>query len=297
MNQFPPPTSPPVPGDEPTESNPTDAPSSSRRRLALAAVAATALGVAGVAVGSQLAAADDAPTDEPTSDRPDEESTGDTDDGDADNTEDDDVGNDDDGEDETESPRGDDATPDDRLPDVDEWFDLDELNTAFDEFHACLSDNLPDLRDGGWIDVEIDGEELPNLDDLGDFDFGDFDFGDFDDDWGTVLGDLVGGSVTVFSPGSADDLTFLDFGDGDGTITITQTDGEIEISTDGDVSTVDADLPFDMTDIDGSELPDIDIEPDPEFDAAFEECSALLPDGGIFDMVGEVMNVFDDLQD
>ena len=71
-------------------------------------------------------------------------------------------------------------------------------------------------------------------------------------DWDTAFEDLLGGSVTVFSPGAEDgDLTLLDFGEGDGTITITQTDGEINVSTDGDVESVDAGL------LDLAELPDI----------------------------------------
>ena len=79
--------------------------------------------------------------------------------------------------------------------------------------------------------------------------------------WAEEFDDLLGGTVTVFTPGADDgDLTLLDFGEGDGTITITQTDGEISLSIDGDVEKLETSLPdlgdFDLGDID---LGDIDL--------------------------------------
>ncbi len=119
---------------------------------------------------------------------------------------------------------------------------LDELDAAFEDFDECLSEQLPDLVGGGWLDV--DGSELPDLDRLGE---------EFDE--------LLAGAVTVFTPGAEDgDLTLLEFGEGDGTITITQTDGEISLSVDGDVEKLETSLPdlgdFDLGDFD---LGDFDL--------------------------------------
>jgi hypothetical protein len=263
------PLPPPSPIDEPT----TPPPTRSRRRLVIAAVAATALGVGGVVAGSQLVAADD----ENTTD----ESTP------ADDAEPVDVVDpiDDDPIDEADS--DDDASDDGDMSDDDEhngdWGlpALDELTTSFEEFQQCLAAQLPDLEDGGWLDLE--GGELPDI-----------------GDWDQEFEDLLGGSVTVFSPGAEDgDLTLLDFGDGDGTITISQTDGMITVSTDGDVETVDAGMPdlsdLDLSDFDLSDfdLSNFEFEPDPEVGAAFENCASLLPGDGIFDMVGELVGDFD----
>jgi hypothetical protein len=267
MNELPPPD----PTQEPIEMPP----STSRRRLALAAVAATALGVGGVIAGSQLAAADDEvpeddtveePADDETVEEPVDEEPADEDAADDDPADEEPV-DEEPADDDRNHPWPDHADGEWEFPDLGELgelIDFDELGTAFEEFDACLSEQLPDLEDGGWID--IDGEEWPEI-----------------GDWDATFDDLVGGSVTVFAPGAdGQDLTFLDFGEGDGTITITQTDGEIDVSTEGDVESIDAALPVD--------LPDFDIEPDPEFDAALEECEALLPDGGIFEMVGDLMD-------
>lgn len=274
VTPFPPPT-PPAPIGEPDAAPP----SGSRRRLVIAAVAATAIGVGGVVAGSQLVAADDenttgepAPTDEaePIEDEqveaePVEDEQVDTDPADQpiDNDSDDEADSSDDEHD------GDWKFP-----------ALDELQTSFSEFEQCLAEQLPDLEDGGWMD--IDSGELPDI-----------------GDWDTAFEDLLGGSVTVFAPGAADgDLTLLDFGDGDGTITITQTDGEIVVSTDGDVDTVDAglldlaELP-DIADLaDLTDLADFEFEPDPEVEAAFEDCVSTLPGNGMFDMVGDLVGDF-----
>jgi hypothetical protein len=272
MTSLPPPT--------PIAEPPTTPPTGSRRRLVLAAVAATALGVGGLVAGSTLASADDEPADETIDD---DERVGD-------------------------------GTWD--MP------SLDELDTAFEDFEACLSEQLPDLVGGGWHDV--DGGELPDIGQLGE-----------------AFDELLGGTVTVFTPGAEDgDLTLLDFGEGDGTITITQTDGEITLSIDGDVENLETSLPdlgdldlgdldlgdfdlgdFDLGDLDLGDLDlgdidlgdidlgdidlgdidlgDIDLgdtgfEPDPELAAAFEECTTLLPGGGLFDMIGEFVDDFGD---
>jgi len=253
------PLPPPAPIDEPTATSPHR----SRRRLALAAVAATAIGLAGVVAGSQLAGADDENDPPPADDTIDGQPI-DEDDPIDDDAVDEPADEDDQADDDAE----------DSDSDSDEWNlpELDELKTAFEDFENCIADQLPDLKDGGWIDIE-DGE----LPDIG--------------DWDQEFEDLLGGSVTVFSPGAEDgDLTLLDFGDGDGTVTITQTDGEITISTDGDVDIVDTALPS-LPDLD---LPDLGFELDPEVDAAFESCASLLPGDGIFDMVGDLVGEFGD---
>ncbi len=265
----------PLPPPAPIAEPPTTPPTGSRRRLVLAAAAATALGVGGVVAGSTLASADDEPAGDETID--DETGGGDT---------------------------TDDVEPVDELPMDDEhdgdgtWDmpSLDELDAAFEDFDACLSEQLPDVVGGGWSDVE--GGEFPDL-----------------EQWTEEFEDLLGGMVTVFSPGAdGGDLTLLEFGEGDGTITITQTDGEITVSTDGDVADLETSLPdlgdldlgdldlgdldlgdFDLGDFDlgDFDLGDMGFEPDPEFTAALEECTALLPGGGIFDMIGEFVDDFE----
>ena len=225
--------------------------------------------------GSQLAAADDAPTtDESTS-------TDDADPVDEEPVDDETVDSepvDEPVNDESDDDASDDADPSDVEPDgghVGDWEfpALDELETAFEEFDQCLAEQLPDFEDGGWMDIE--SGELPDI-----------------GDWDKEFEDLLGGSVTVFSPGAEDgDLTLLDFGDGDGTITITKTDGTISVNTDGDIETVDAGLP-NLGNMGDFDLPDFEFEPDPEVDAAFESCSSLLPGDGMFDMVGELVGEF-----
>jgi hypothetical protein len=254
------PLPPPAPTDEPVTTPPTR----SRRRLAIAAVAATALGLGGVAAGSQLAGADDerdpAPADDTVDGQPVDDDT-------ADEPDDDDQA-DDAGVDEAEDDEHDGVSDEDEG--VWDMPELDDLKSAFEEFENCLSEQLPDLEDGGWLD--FDGGELPE-----------------DGNWDDAFDDLLGGSVTVFSPGAdGGDLTLLDLGEGDGTVTITQTGGEITVVTEGDVQSVDAKLPA-MPDFD---LPDIGFEPDPDVDAAFESCASLLPADGIFDMVGEFVGDF-----
>ena len=264
MSPFPPPT-PPTPVEEPNAAPSTG----SRRRLVIAAVAATAIGVGGVVAGSQLVAADDenttgepAPTDEaePVENEPVDADAADQP-----------VGNDSDDQA--------DSSDDDHDGDW-EFPAFDELEASFSEFEQCLAEQLPDLEDGGWMD--IDSGQLPDI-----------------GDWDTAFEDLLGGSVTVFAPGAEDgDLTLLDFGEGDGTITVTQTDGEIVINTDGDVDTIDAGLPelpdiADLADIaDLTDLADFEFEPDPEVEAAFESCTSLLPGGGMLDMVGDFVADF-----
>ena len=161
---------------------------------------------------------------------------------------------------------------------------LDEWETAFEEFDRCITEQLPAVADGGWIE----SGELPDP-----------------GEWDKAFEDLFGGSVTVFSPGGEDgDLTLLDFGDGDGTITITQTDGTISVSTDGDVDTVEAGFPdlgdlgdLDLGDLDLGDLDLGDVEFDTEVGTAFESCASLLPTDGIFDMVGEFVGDLGDLGD
>ena len=259
------PLPPPAPIDQPIATPP----SGSRRRLIITAVAATALGVGGVVAGSQLVAADD----ENTTDEP--APTDATESVEAGPVEAEPV----------DQPVGNDSDDDADSSDDGDWEfpALDELKMSFSEFEQCLAKQLPDLEDGGWMD--IDSGELPDI-----------------GDWDTAFEDLLGGSVTVFSPGAEDgDLTLLDFGDGDGTITITQTGGEITISTDGDVESVDAGLLdlaelsdiADLADIaDLTELADFEFEPDPDVEAAFENCASLLPGDGMLDMVGDVIGEF-----
>lgn len=267
------PLPPPAPIDEPVATPPTN----SRRRLVIAAVAATALGVGGVVAGSQLASADDETTTDESTPTDDAEPVNDEPVDDEPIDEDDPLDEEDSDED-----APDDADSSDDAEHNSDWEfpELDELKTSFDEFDQCLAEQLPDLQDGGWLDIE--SGELPDI-----------------GDWDKEFEDLLGGAVTVFSPGAeTGDLTLLDFGEGDGTITITQTDGEINVSTDGDVEAVDGGLP-DLSDIDLSDLdlpdfdlPDFEFEPNPEFDAAFETCAALLPGDGMFDMVGEFVGDF-----
>jgi len=270
MTPFPP----PAPDDRrPAPTEPSTS-AGSRRPLAIAALAIAALGVGGVVAGSQLvaAAADDSGDE---SDTPDQN---DTDDGGGPT-------------DDTEQPSNDDLEELTDIFDLDEddlgglldlgglfgldeldlgGFDLGEFGTSFEEFDECMANELPDLE--------------ARVDDV---------FGDFDDalgdllesgEWDAALGELLGDSVTVFDADSDDLLTVLDFGDGDGSITITRTDGAIEINTSGDVVTIDDGLSFEMPDF---QMPE--FESDPEVEAALEECEALLPDGGLFDIIGDVL--------
>ncbi len=254
------PLPPPAPIAQPTATPPP----TSRRHLVVAAVAATALGIGGLAVGSQFAAADgDEPTDQPATaddtiveqpidDTPAEPTTSGVDPADDASV---------DG-----GPADDASVDDDGHPGPWDLPALDELGAAFEDFETCLSEQFPDLMDGGWLGHDADASP-----DAGD----------------QMFDELLDGTVTVFSPGAEGGaLEVLDFGEGDGTITITRRDGEITVSTEGDVESLDAAMP-DLSDLDLS-----DLRPDPAFDAALEECAAVLPGGGIFDMIGDIVGEF-----
>jgi hypothetical protein len=259
----------PLPPPAPTAQPTATPPPTSRRHLVVAAVAATALGIGGLAVGSQFAAADgDEPTDQPATaddtiveqpidDTPAEPTTSGVDPADDASVDD--------------GPADDASVDDDGHPGPWDLPALDELGAAFEDFETCLSEQFPDLMDGGWLGQDADASP-----DAGDQKFD----------------ELLDGTVTVFSPGAEGGaLEVLDFGEGDGTITITRRDGEITVSTEGDVESLDAAMP-DLSDLDVSDLDLSDLRPDPAFDAALEECAAVLPGGGIFDMIGDIVGEF-----
>jgi len=253
----------------------------------VAAVAATALGVGGVVVGSQLVSAGDGGSGDDTAigattveDTTVVDETVPVDDDSGEGVDDD--GLDDDRADSTER-TGDDTSED--PGDLGDLGDLGGLGELLDQFERCFSFEIPDFVDDTLDHVE----ELPDI------------------GWDHALDELLGRSVTVVDPSTDELLRLFEFGDGDGTITVTQKDGKIEVTTDGDVETVDPELSFELPDLglgthggddtdgaDGADDPDDadadagdeaanpDDAEDAE-DAAPEDCELTLPDGGFLD--------------
>lgn len=234
MNTLPPPGPNDAGDSQPTEERPN-----SRRRLALAAAIATTLGIGGIAAGAQLA---NASTDETTTsstdvESPDEQPSAE---GDTDETNDSDVDDVDEGND------ADGGEPTDDEPQAGTT-DLDDFGVAFEEFEACLAEQLADVF----------GEDGP--------------FGD-----ATLFGDIPT-SVTVYvdgEDGEPGEWTSLNLGEGDGSITITKTDGQVEVTSEGDVEEFN-EADFDVRD---DEFEAQWEERAGEFEAAHEACGDLLPD-------------------
>ena len=197
------------------------------------------------------------------------------------------------GDDTTEPKTDDTIEPDaDDTADLDkaDWmnlgglFDLDpEVKAQFDEFEACISEQLGDLDVFGGVDVSGETGVIPSLEDLKDFDF------DKLEDFKIPSGVFVE---------AGDDTGFYEFGDGNGTITITKSGDDIRVNSDGDVSVQTFELSDFGVDKDFS-FPEITPEQQSELDSKWAEitttwesvenaCGDLLPGdflGGMLDDV------------
>ena len=191
--------------------------------------------------------------------------------------------------DDTPEPNTDDTTEPD-ADDTADWmdlgglFDLDpEVKAQFDEFEACISEQLGDLDVFGGVDLVGETGVIPSLEKLEDFDF------DMLEDFKIPSGVFVE---------AGDDTGFYEFGDGDGTVTITKSGDDVKVSSDGDVSVQTFELSDFGVDKDFS-FPEITPEKQTELDSKWAEittawegvenaCGDLLPGdflGGMLDGV------------
>lgn len=139
-------------------------------------------------------------------------------------------------------------------------FDIDpEIAAQFEEFEACISEQLGDLDVFGDLEVIGEGGVIPPFDMLEDLEFP--------------------SGVFVEAGG---DSGFYDFGDGDGTITITKSGDDISVSSEGDVNVQEFELPDFGVEGDFP-IPEITPEQEAEIDETLENvedaCGDLLPDG------------------
>ncbi len=253
-------TFPPPNPDQQIVPSPTSASGGSPRRTASIVALTSGLLVGGVLVGSQFVSANTpSVADEPTTsstDVPDTEAP-------ADDT--------------TESGQHEDGGQEPGWMEFDSLFELDpEVTAQFEEFDACISEQLGDLDLLGGFDV---------IGDVATSSFEEFDF-DFPEGFEPPPGVFVE---------AGDDTGFYEFGDGDGTITITKSGDEISVESDGDVNVQTFELPDFGPDGDFS-FPELTPEQQAEFDAKTAEidaaweaadsaCGDLLPDiiGGMLD--------------
>ncbi len=242
-----------------TEPTTTPAGSSPRRTASIVALTSGLL-VGGVLVGSQFVSANtpsiaDDPTtsstDDPDTEAPSDETT----------------------ESNTDESDGDKAD----WMDLGGLFDLDpEVTAQFEEFEACISEQLGGLDVFGGFDVIGENGVIPPFEKLEDFDFD------------MLEGFEIPSGVFVEAGG---DTGFYEFGDDDGTITITKSGDDVSVSSDGDVSVQTFELPDFGADGDFS-FPEITPEQKAELDSTWETvenaCGDLLPDdffGGVLDGV------------
>ena len=256
MNDSPPP-------NPDTTVTPVPEPTSDRRRLALAAVVASTVAVGGIAAGSHFASADRASLVSATESAAPADDTGD---------------------DEREPVESDEATDDEDAPADDTEPDsetdgtdtddsnggFDEIEERFEEFDACLAEQLPDLfgDDGVFGDGDIEFDDEP---------FIDGEFGPFDGN----------GSVTVVVPGGDEDdgeFVVVDFGEGDGSVTVTKTGDDVNVETSGDAEQLDLDALEAEWDDTADEWEADWEERSDEIDAAHDACADLLPDFDLGDV-------------
>jgi hypothetical protein len=255
------------PPDPNHQINPTAAPSavpggSSRRTASIVALTSGLL-IGGVLVGSQFVSAN-------TPNVVDDPTTSSTDVPEAQAPSDD-----------TIEPSTDDA--DASVPNKADWMDLGglfeldpEVTAQFEEFEACISEQLGDLDVFGGFDVIGEDGVIPPFEQLDDFDF------DMLEDFEIPSGVFVE---------AGDDTGFYEFGDGDGTITITKSGDDVSVSSNGDVNVQTFELPDFGLDGDFS-FPEITSEQKADLDSTWEAvenaCGDLLPDdflGGMLDGV------------
>jgi hypothetical protein len=254
---------PPDPNQQITPTTgPTIVPGGSRRRTASIVALTSGLLVGGVLVGSQLVSANTpSVADEPTT------ST------EARDTE---VPSDDTAEPTTEKSDGEKSDGEQA-----DWMELGglfgldpEVKAQFEEFDACISEQLGDLDVFGSFDVIGENGVIPPFEKLEDF--------------GIHENFEIPSDVIVEA---GEDTGFYEFGDGDGTITITKSGDDVNVSSDGDVNVQTFELPDFGADGDFP-FPEITSEQKVEIDATWEKvkdaCGDLLPDdliGGLFNGV------------
>ncbi len=170
-------------------------------------------------------------------------------------------------------------------------FDIEQMQEEWAAFDGCLVDQ-------GVLTAEELEEMYAYPEDWEDGDFEDFD--EFDDEFDGDHSDFDGdyGDMAFATVESDGELTFIEFGEEDGSVTITKNGNDITVSSTGDVfqETIDLDAEIDAEflddgdyedfdgDFDGEWTPEMEAELEAEmaeWDAAFEACEDLAPEGAL----------------